>query len=71
MNAAEYSKFNKSLSEGYKELITKRPEKPMEHFIFCLLSKVPEEMLAKNEFLSEFYKNYQTHDLKNVKDMGV
>jgi hypothetical protein len=29
MNAAEYSKFNKSLSEGYKELITKRPEKPM------------------------------------------
>lgn len=71
MNSSEYGKFNKALSEGYKELITKRPEKPMEHFIFCLLSKVPEEMLAKNEFLSEFYKNYQDQDLKNVKDMRV
>lgn len=29
MNPAEYKKFNQALSDGYRELITKRPEKPM------------------------------------------
>jgi len=42
MNEAEYSKFTKALALGYKELITHRPEKPLEHFIYDLLSKVPE-----------------------------
>lgn len=43
----------------------------MEHFIYCLLSNVPEEMLAKNEFLSAFYSKYQKEDLGNVKDMRL
>ena len=52
MNEAEYSKFTKSLASGYKELITHRPEKPLEHFVFHLLSKVPEEMREKDELIS-------------------
>jgi hypothetical protein len=28
-------------------------------------------MLAKNEILSEFYKNYEANDFKNVRDMRI
>jgi hypothetical protein len=58
MNEEEYSKFTKTLAQGYKELITTRPEKPVEHFIYYLLSHVPEQMREKDEKISEFYKNY-------------
>lgn len=52
MNEAEYSKFTKTLAEGYKELITNRPEKPLEHFIYYLLSHVPAQMREKDEVIS-------------------
>jgi len=66
MNNEEYEKFTKFLASGYKELITHRPEKPLEHFIYQLLSKVPEEMREKDELISEFYKEYEKIDLKKV-----
>lgn len=71
MNEAEYSKFTKSLASGYKELITHRPEKPLEHFVFHLLSKVPEEMREKDELISEFYKKYEETDLKKVESLDA
>lgn len=57
------------LSQGYKELITKRPEKPIEHFIYHILSKVPTEVRIKNATLSEFYQKYEQTDLNNVKNV--
>lgn len=41
MDEVEKNKFNDVLSQGYKELITKRPEKPIDHFIYYILSRVP------------------------------
>ena len=69
MDGPQYEKFTKALASGYKELITHRPEKPLEHFIFHLLSKVPEEMREKDELISEFYRNYEENDLKKVESM--
>ena len=69
MNEAEYSKFTKTLASGYRELITNRPEKPLEHFIFHMLSHVPEQMREKDEIISEFYRNYEENDLKKVESV--
>lgn len=59
MNKAEYEKFNNILSEGFKELITLRPEKPLDHFIYFLMNSIPEHIRRKDSNLLEFLKNYQ------------
>ena len=43
MEAKEKDKLNKIISNGYKDLIEKRPEKPLHHFIAYLMQNVTEE----------------------------
>ncbi|KAM3138158.1 hypothetical protein pb186bvf_009831 [Paramecium bursaria] len=69
MNQQESEKFTQVISNGYKELITKRPNKPLEHFIHYLLSTLPEEMRDKDELLKHFYTQYGETDLKYIKDI--
>lgn len=62
MNQKEQDKFNEAISNGYKELITKRPGKPLEHFIYYLLSTLPESMRTNDELVNQFYKSYEEND---------
>jgi hypothetical protein len=55
------------ISNGYKELITRRPGKPLDHFIFYILSNLPEQMRDKDETVLGFYRNYQENDYPFVK----
>lgn len=59
MNKVESDKFNNILSEGFKELITLRPEKPLDHFIYFLMNSIPEHIRRKDSNLLDFVKNYQ------------
>lgn len=59
MNKNETEKFNQTISEGFQELIKNRPEKPLEHFIFFLMSTIPEETQKKDKNLLAFYKKYE------------
>ncbi len=59
MNRLETEKFNNILSEGFKELITLRPEKPLDHFIYFLMNSIPENIRRKDPNLLEFLKNYE------------
>ena len=43
----------------------------MEHFIFLLLSQVPEQMREKDEVISESYRNYEENDLKKVENIDA
>lgn len=67
MNQLEQDKFNTVISNGYKELITKRPGKPLEHFIYYILSNLPESMRDKDETVQAFFKNYEENDFPFVK----
>jgi len=58
MNKNETEKFNQTISEGFQELIKNRPEKPLEHFIFFLMSTLPEETQKKDKNLLAFFKKY-------------
>jgi hypothetical protein len=69
MNQQEQEKFNQIISNGYKDLIIKRPNKPLEHFIFYLLSQLPEEVRNKDEITRDFFKQYSDIDLKDVKEI--
>ena len=59
MNKNETEKFNQTISEGFFELIKNRPEKPLEHFIYYLMSALPEETKLKDKNLWSFYKKYE------------
>ncbi|CAK70533.1 unnamed protein product (macronuclear) [Paramecium tetraurelia] len=69
MNQQEQEKFNQIISNGYKELITKRPNKPLEHFIYYLLTSLPEEIRNKDQITRDFFEQYQEIDLKDVKEI--
>ena len=69
MNQQEQDKFNASISSGYKELITKRPGKPLEHFIYYILTTLPQSMRDKDETVLSFFKNYQENEAPFVKDI--
>ena len=69
MNAKESDKFSEVISDTYKELITKRPEKPLHHFIYYMLSRLPEDMRAKDPKVNEFFTNYRDKHLHGVKEI--
>lgn len=69
MNKEETEKFNQVISDSYKEILTKRPEKPLQHFIFHMLMTLPETLRSKDAVVKDFYKNYSENDLKNVKEL--
>lgn len=59
MNKTETEKFNQAISEGFYELIKNRPEKPLDHFVYFLLSSLPEETRRKDKNLLAFYNRYE------------
>jgi len=59
MNKTETEKFNQTISDGFQELIKTRPEKPLEHFIYYLMSSLPEESKMKDKNLLSFFKKYE------------
>ena len=48
METEEADKFNRVISEAYQELLTKRPEKGLHHFIYYMLSTLPDHMRNKD-----------------------
>lgn len=40
----------------------KRPRKPLEHFIYYLLTTLPDDMRNKDEIVKAFYQNYEEND---------
>ena len=69
MNKEESERFTTVISSGYKELITNRPPKPMEHFIFHLIRSLPEELRSKDPMLSQFYEQYVQEEEKFVHEI--
>lgn len=64
MNKEETEKFNLTLSEGFKELIVNRPEKPLDHFIYFLMSQLPEETRQKDKKLHVFFEKYEKNEFE-------
>ena len=55
MDKAELEKFNQVISDTYSELLTKRAKKPLHHFIYYILSTLPEELRFKDALVKKFY----------------
>ena len=66
MEKLENDKFNSILIQGYEELVKVKPEKPLEHFIHFLLTKIPEEKWTQDQNLTKFH-NYYKKMLNNSK----
>lgn len=58
MEKEEAEKFNQVISDTYQELLTKRPEKPLHHFIYYMLNTLPEELRYKDAVVKQFYNDY-------------
>lgn len=72
MNKEETEKFNQIISEGFFELIKTRPEKPLEHFIFFLMSSLPENTKEKDKNLFAFFKKYESSlEIKSDKHIST
>jgi hypothetical protein len=55
MNQEECEKFNSVLSNGFQDLITKRPTKPLHHFIYYILDTLPAQLRDRDALVKEFY----------------
>ena len=65
MNNEEADKFNRILSEGYRELIDNRPKKPLEHFISFILNRLPENVRILDENMNNFSQDYKLTEENN------
>ena len=71
MDIKEVEKFNSIISESYNDILIKRPEKPLHHFIYHMLSGLNENLICKDATVAEFYRDYKNNHLKNVKEIEI
>ncbi|KAL4478053.1 hypothetical protein ABPG72_013492 [Tetrahymena utriculariae] len=70
MNQEEQDKFTKVISDAYEELINCRPEKPLDHFIYYILSTLPADQRNKDAVVRAFFDKYCETYLKNIKNIA-
>ena len=69
MDRAENEKFDQVIQETYNELLRKRAKKPLEHAIYYMLSKLPDELRDKDNEVKDFFENYQKNYLPEVTEL--